>query len=143
MRRAALALGAAAGFAVALQSAAAGAAPQPPLAISVRTPLFAGSDLVVEVRTSGVLAGRPLAVQLAVDGASIGRFETSGDGSELRARPPALSAGWHEIMVKTGSIRATARVRVWPGWLPAAMAVAALAAAGLGLILWRRRLARL
>jgi hypothetical protein len=142
VRRAALALGAAAGFAVALQSAAAGAAAEPPLAISVRTPLFAGSELVVEVRASGVLAGRPLAVQLAVDGASVGRFETSADVSELRTRPPALAAGWHEIMVKTGSVRATARVRVWPGWLPAAMAAAALAAAALGLVLWRRRASR-
>jgi hypothetical protein len=141
VRRAALALGAAAGLAVAVQLAAAGAAAQSPLAISVRTPLFAGSDLVVEVRASGVLAGRPLAVQLAVDGASVGRFETSGDVSELRASPPALSAGWHEILVKTGSVRATARVRVWPGWLPAAMAAASLAAAGLGLVLWRRRAA--
>ncbi len=104
-------------------------------------PLFSGSALVVEVRQSGSLAGRRLAVQLGVDGASIGRFETTGDVTLLRAESLRLTAGVHEIVVKSGSVRATAAIRVWPGWSPWAAGALLLAIVGLGLAraLHRRR----
>lgn len=134
-------LAAAAGLALAA-AAAASAAPaepaEPALAIDVRTPTFAGSELVVEVRQSGSLAGRPLAVQLAVDGLAVGRFETNGGVSELRAPAPA-APGRHEIMVKSGSRRAAATVRIWPGWTLPAAGAAALALGGLLCLVLRRR----
>lgn len=106
--------------AVALGASAAGATEPAAeaLAIEVRGPLFSGSDLVVEVRQSGALAGKRLALQLAVDGVSVGRFEASGDRTTLRAEAARLTAGRHEILVKSGSVRATASVRVWPAWTP-------------------------
>lgn len=109
------------------------------LAIEVATPLFAGSDLVVEVRQGGALAGRALAVHLAIDGVSVGRFETNGAITELRAPGPA-SAGSHEILVKSGSHRAAVTIRVWPRWsLPAAGVLCALALATAVWALRRRR----
>ncbi len=114
-------------------------AAEPPLAIDVRTPVFAGSELVVEAIPAGALARQPLVFQLVVDGVSVGRFQSEGGPIVLRARPERLTAGWHEVAVKSGSVRAAARIRVWSGWLPAAIAAAALAALGLGVALWRRR----
>lgn len=106
-----------------------------PLQVDVRGPLFAGSDLVVEVRQTGALAGKRLALQLAVDGVSVGRFEASGDRTTLRAEAARLTAGRHEILVKSGSVRATASVRVWPAWTPW---LGAVPLAGLLLFLVRR-----
>jgi len=123
--------------AVAIGASAAGATEPAAeaLAIEVRGPLFSGSDLVVEVRQSGALAGKRLALQLAIDGVSVGRFEASGDRTTLRAAAPGWSAGRHEILVKTGSVRATASVRVWPAWTPW---LGAVPLAGLLLFLARR-----
>ncbi len=136
MRRGARTLAAAAGFALA---AAASAAPaEPALAIDVRTPVFAGSEMVVEVRQSGSLAGHPLAVQLAVDGIAIERYETNGGVTELRAPAPA-APGRHEILVKSGSRRAAMTVRIWPGWTLPAAGAAALALGGLLYGVLRRR----
>lgn len=115
------------------------AAAEPPLAIDVQTPVFAGSELAVEAIPGGALARQPLVLHLIVDDVSIERFQTEGGRQWLRARSARLTPGWHEIAVKTGSVRATARVRVWPGWLPAAITATALAAVGLGVALWRRR----
>ncbi|MCB1008217.1 MAG: hypothetical protein KDB94_04895 [Acidobacteria bacterium] len=108
------------------------------LEIDVQGPLIAGSELVVEVRQSGALAGKRLALQLAVDGSSVGRFEATGDRTTLRASTPQLTAGRHEILVKSGSVRVAATVRVWPRWtLFAAAGAGALAL--LGAVLLRRR----
>ena len=101
------------------------------LRLAVQTPVFAGAELAVELRQAGALAGRPLAVQLVVDGVSVGRFETTGETTILRARPERLSAGRHVIGVKSGSLRAEQSVRVWPAWMPGA-AVGALLLFGLG-----------
>jgi len=109
-----------------------------PLEIEVLGPRFAGGELVVEVRQSGALAGRKLAVQLAVDGASVGRFELEGEVTRLRARTDRMTAGPHQVLVKSGSQRAVATVRVWPGWLPWAGG-GFLAALGLAGSLLRRR----
>lgn len=106
-----------------------------PLQIDVHGPLFEGSELVVEVRQTGALAGKRLALQLAVDGVSVGRFEASGDRTTLRAEAARLTAGRHEILVKSGSVRATASVRVWPAWTPW---LGAVPLAGLLLFLVRR-----
>lgn len=137
MKRGAGGLAAAVGLALA--AAAAGAAPaEPALAIDVRTPIFSGSELVVEVRQAGALAGRPLAVQLAIDGAAVGRFETTGSVTLLRAPAPAAS-GRHEILVKSGSRRAATTVRVWPGWTLPAAGAGALALGALACWIYRRR----
>lgn len=130
-------LAAAASFALA---AAASALPvEPALEIDVRTPVFAGSDLVIEVRQKGSLAGHPLAVQLVVDGIAVQRFETNGGVTELRTPAPA-APGRHEILVKSGSWRAATTVRIWPGWtLPAAGAAALALGALLYGVLRRRR----
>jgi len=109
-----------------------------PLEIEVLGPRFAGGELVVEVRQSGALAGRKLAVQLAVDGASVGRFELAGEVTRLRARTERMAAGSHEVLVKSGTLRAVATLRVWPGWLPWAGG-GFLAALGLAAYLLRRR----
>lgn len=136
MRSGARALAVAAGFVLA---GASGAAPaEPALALDVRTPIFAGSELVVEVRQAGDLAGRPLAVQLAVDGVAVGRFETTGSVTELRA-PAPTAAGRHEILVKSGSRRAATTVRVWPGWTLPAAGAAALALGAFAYGVYRRR----
>ena len=133
MRRRVRALAVAAGLAAA-------AAPAPPaLAIEVATPLVAGAELAVEVRQSGELAGRALGVQLAVDGASVERFETAGATIVLRSRSARLTAGTHEILVKSGSYRAAATVRVWPAWMPRAAGAAAAALAALAIWALRRR----
>lgn len=125
--------------AVALGASAAGATEPAAeaLAIEVRGPLFSGSDLVVEVRQSGALAGKRLALQLAIDGVSVGRFEASGDRTTLRAAAPGWSAGRHEILVKTGSVRVGLTVRVWPVWAP--WLGAGLFAVALLLLVRRRR----
>lgn len=109
------------------------------LEIEVSGPLFVGSELVVDVRQSGALAGKRLALQLAVDGASVGRFEASGDRTTLRASTPSLTAGRHEILVKSGSVRATATIRVWPRWIPLAAGAAAVGAVAFLLFLRSRR----
>jgi hypothetical protein len=138
VRQRARGLAAAAGLALAAAVAAGPAPAEPALAIDVRTPLFAGSDLVVEVRQAGDLAGRPLAVQLAVDGVAVGRFETTGSVTELRA-PAPVASGHHEILVKSGSRRAATTVRVWPGWTLPAAGAAALALGALAFGVYRRR----
>jgi hypothetical protein len=131
--------GLAAAVGLALAAAAAGAAPaEPALAIDVRTPVFAGSGLVVEVRQAGDLAGRPLAVQLAVDGAAVGRFETTGSVTLLRA-PAPTAPGRYEILVKSGSRRAATTVRVWPGWTLPAAGAALLVLGALAYGVYRRR----
>jgi len=108
------------------------------LEIDVRGPLFADSDLVVEVRQSGALAGKRLALQLAVDGVSVGRFEASGDRTTLRAQAH-LTAGRHEVLVKSGSVRVGVTVRVWPAWFPW---LGGLLLAGALVVLVRRSLRR-
>lgn len=110
------------------------------LAVEVRTPVFAGGELTVELRQNGGLAGRPLAVQLVVDGVSVGRFETTGDLTLLRARPAGLAAGRHRIAVKTGTVRAEREIRVWPAPLPmAVLGALLLVGGGAGAALLRRR----
>lgn len=138
MSRRARALAAAVALALAAAQAFAGGA-APGLTIAVGTPLFAGSDLVVEVRQGGALAGRELAVQVAVDGVAVGRFVTGGGSTELRVASPPLAAGRHEILVKSGSHRAAVEVRVWPRWSLYAPAVAAAALGALVVARLRRR----
>lgn len=127
------ALAAAALLAVSAHAAARPAAAESALSIRVATPVFVGSELVVEVRQGADLAGRPIALQLAVDGIAVARFEATGGVTELRAPAPA-TAGPHEILVKSGSRRAVQSIRVWPrstlplaGALAAAIALALLA----------------
>lgn len=117
------------------------AAAAQPLALEIDGPLFSGAPLVVELRQSGSLAGRRLAVQIAIDGASAGRFETTGDVTRITVDSVRLTPGTHEVFAKTGSVRATATVRVWPAWLPWVAAVVLLAIVGLGVarVLHRRR----
>jgi hypothetical protein len=103
----------------ALASGATHAATTPqPLAIEIDGPLFSGAPLVLELRQSGSLAGRRLAVQVGIDGASAGRFEATGDLTRITVESARLTPGVHEIVVKSGSVRAAATVRVWPGWMP-------------------------
>jgi hypothetical protein len=126
--------------ALALVAGLAGAAaPPPPLTIAVRGPVFAGGELAVEVRRSGGLAERPVVVYLAVDGAAIERFPLDRPTQVIAAPVPELTAGRHEVLVKTGSLRATQTIRVWPRWTPAALLGVGLVVVAAALAARRRR----
>ncbi len=123
--------------------AAPAAAAEPPLSLHVDGPVFAGEELVLGVRQAGVAAGQPLALQVVIDGASVGRYLTEGDRTILRVRGELLRPGRREIQVKSGTLRARLELRVWPAWARwAAPGSAALLLAGLfaAALLRRRRL---
>jgi hypothetical protein len=109
------------------------------LEIEVAKPVFEGGELEIEVRRGGPLAGRALVVHLVIDGRAVERYPLSPETTRIAARSPALTAGIHEIQLKSGSVRAIESIRVWPRWMPGAalgVGLAVLAAAGVG---WRRR----
>jgi hypothetical protein len=136
-RRRAAAVGLAGALLGEASLAAAGA-----LRLEVSGPAFEGSALAVEIERTGQLANRKIVAYLAVDGVAVDRYPLDQPRTRVELRSPALTAGRHEILVKSGSERAAVTIRVWPRWVPGAAigaGVAALLAVAWGI---RRRRTR-
>lgn len=117
---------------------------EPRLSLAVDEPAFAGRgvELVVEMR--GALERERVTFTVFVDGRIAERFDARGPHARHRLVHPALTAGVHEITIKTGSEKAKVELRVLPGWWPpagAAVLVVLLVLAAIGTLRRRRRAA--
>jgi hypothetical protein len=108
------------------------------LAIEAPRWWFSRVPVRITAVAKGALAESRASFAVAVELNESGRFEMTGERTAISIPGSFFSAGWNEIAVKTGTERATARVRIVPiAWLVApSLFVAAFVAA---LILRRRK----
>lgn len=106
--------------------------------LSVHGPawIVAGSSATLEIATSGGLAEHDVSLVVAVDSDVVARLGTVDGRARVVVPAARLSAGEHELAVKTGSERSVLRLRVVPATYPAAAAAALVA---LSFVVWRRR----
>jgi hypothetical protein len=116
------------GLALGLGAAAVPGAPT--LAVDGPAWVLAGRGVELTVRQGGALAGQRLRLLLFVDGDLVERASTGGDVSRVRLSPPALAAGRHVLLVKSGSESATLEVRAVSAGRAAALALTMLLLAG-------------
>jgi len=98
-------------------SAAAG---EPRLSLAVDGPTFEGRGAGLEIEMRGALETESVTFTVFIDDRIAERFDARGPRARHRLVHPSLTAGVHRIVIKTGSEKAQAEIRVLPGWLPPA-----------------------
>ncbi|HSM14482.1 MAG TPA: hypothetical protein VLA66_10490 [Thermoanaerobaculia bacterium] len=117
------------------------AAGEPRLSLAVDGPTFEGRGAALEIAMRGALETESVTFTVFIDDRIAERFDARGPRARHRLVHPSLTAGVHRIVIKTGSEKARAEIRVLPGWWPpagAALLFALLLLAAIA-ILRRRR----
>ena len=119
---------------------------EPRLVASVRGLTFEGGEVELASEMRRSLADQEVTLTVTVDSEVADRFNARGPRVRHRFAHPLLTAGSHELVVRTGTERATVTVRVLPSWIRwaggTALLVALLLVALEVLRRWRRAGAR-
>lgn len=124
---------------LALATAGPAAAERPRLVLTAGSPVFEGGELELAVEMRGALEDRFVTFTVTVDGEAVHKFDARGPSARHRFSDPSLTAGVHEIGIRTGSEKARIEVRVLPRWTLPAAGGTLVALATLTLFALRRR----